>query len=116
MPDAQAVNRFFSDIAAEYDLANRVMSSGIDILWRNYLARRVGRHQPANLLDLATGSGDVAFTLGQKVQSAETIVGMDFCDPLLDVAREKATKIKHLPLSSSNTETCLDLHCRRRSV
>ena len=79
MPEAQAVNEFFSDIAPGYDLANRVMSSGIDVLWRRYLAKRVASSQPTDLLDLATGSGDVAFTLAKRVPSAQNIVGMDFC-------------------------------------
>jgi demethylmenaquinone methyltransferase / 2-methoxy-6-polyprenyl-1,4-benzoquinol methylase len=89
MPDAEAVNRFFSDIAPEYDLANRVMSSGIDVLWRRYLAKRVSASQPEQLLDLATGSGDVAFTLAKRVKSAKKILGMDFCQPMLDVAETK---------------------------
>lgn len=92
MPDAEAVNQFFSEIAPEYDLANRVMSSGIDILWRRYLAKRVSVSQPMQILDLATGSGDVAFTLAQRVKTAKRIVGMDFCQPMLDMAQIKKPK------------------------
>ena len=66
MPEAKAVNKFFSDIAPGYDLANRVMSSGVDVHWRRYLAKRVAASHPVELLDLATGSGDVAFTLAKE--------------------------------------------------
>ena len=109
MPDAQAVNRFFSDIAPEYDLANRVMSSGVDVLWRRYLARRVSISQPERLLDLATGSGDVAFTLAKKVRSAREILGMDFCQPMLDVAVKKKTRARKGDLITFQQGDCLNL-------
>ncbi|MDD4349667.1 MAG: class I SAM-dependent methyltransferase, partial [Opitutales bacterium] len=92
MPEAQAVNRFFSSIANRYDLANRVMSGGMDILWRRRLARMVASGGPHDILDLATGSGDVAFTLARRVPTAKTIQGMDFCVPMLDEARSKLEK------------------------
>ena len=109
MPDAQTVNQFFSSIAPEYDLANRVMSSGVDILWRRYLARRVSVSQPEQLLDLATGSGDVAFTLAKRVRSAKRILGMDFCQPMLDVAETKKPDRKGSHLITFQQGDCLDL-------
>ena len=109
MPDAQAVNRFFSDIAPEYDLANRVMSSGVDVLWRRYLARRVSASKPERLLDLATGSGDVAFTLAKKVRSAREILGMDFCQPMLDVAIKKKARARNGDMISFQQGDCLNL-------
>ena len=101
MPEAQAVNRFFSSIANRYDLANRVMSGGMDILWRRRLARMVASEGPHDILDLATGSGDVAFTLARRVPTAKTIQGMDFCVPMLDEARSKLEKtgIHHVQIS-----------------
>ena len=109
MPDPKAVNEFFSDIAPGYDRANRVMSSGVDVLWRNYLARRVDATQPKQLLDLATGSGDVAFTLAKKVRSAESIVGLDFCQPMLDMAEIKKPKKKSASIIQFRQGDCLDL-------
>jgi demethylmenaquinone methyltransferase / 2-methoxy-6-polyprenyl-1,4-benzoquinol methylase len=109
MPEAKAVNQYFSDIAPAYDLANRVMSSGVDILWRRYLARRVRASQPTDILDLATGSGDVAFTLAKQVPSARNIVGMDFCQPMLDVAIQKQTKRKYPTPISFQQGDCLQL-------
>lgn len=51
----------FGRIARRYDLANRLLSGGSDVWWRWRLVRRVRRAAPADVLDLATGSGDVAF-------------------------------------------------------
>ena len=89
MPDPVAVNSMFARIAGRYDLANRVLSGGIDLWWRRKLVQAVDRGRPQAILDLATGSGDVAFALAKGVPTATRIVGMDFCLPMLDEARKK---------------------------
>ncbi len=89
MPDPVAVNSMFGRIAHRYDLANRVLSGGIDIYWRFRLVRAVRRAGPRDVLDLATGSGDVAFALARSLPEMTPIVGMDFCAPMLDEARVK---------------------------
>lgn len=89
MPDPKAVNSMFARIAQRYDLANRLLSGGMDLWWRRQLVRAVDRHTPREVLDLATGSGDVAFALADKLFYAKRIVGMDFCEPMLEAARRK---------------------------
>jgi demethylmenaquinone methyltransferase/2-methoxy-6-polyprenyl-1,4-benzoquinol methylase len=89
MPDPGAVNSMFARIARRYDFANRLLSGGMDIWWRKRLVAAVHRHQPREVLDLATGSGDVAFALSTKLQKNCTIIGMDFCQPMLDEAEIK---------------------------
>lgn len=79
----------FSRIALRYDITNRVLSAGIDVWWRFRLVRAVRRSSPARILDLATGSGDVALALNRRIPSAREIVGMDFCQPMLDEAVKK---------------------------
>lgn len=86
MPDPIAVNSMFARIARRYDFANILLSGGIDRWWRRKLVAAVNRVSPSDVLDLATGSGDVAFALSRKVMSANNIVGMDFCQPMLDEA------------------------------
>jgi demethylmenaquinone methyltransferase/2-methoxy-6-polyprenyl-1,4-benzoquinol methylase len=78
----------FAAIARRYDLANHLLSGGLDFLWRRRAAQIVAGWKPARLLDLATGSGDLALTLRAACPSA-TIVGADFCEPMLHEARRK---------------------------
>lgn len=92
MPDPVSVNSMFGRIARRYDLANRVLSAGIDIHWRSRLVASVGRSEPKDVLDLATGSGDVAFALARALPVGTPIVGMDFCAPMLDVAEAKKAR------------------------
>src|SRR6185312_13156675 len=89
MPDPVAVNSMFGRIASRYDLANRLLSVGIDRWWRMQLVGNVRKADPAAILDLATGSGDVTFALSRGLPQTTLITGMDFCVPMLDVAREK---------------------------
>ncbi len=79
----------FSRIARRYDVANRLLSIGNDIRWRKQLVAGVKQHRPNRVLDLATGSGDVAFALGRALPPTTEIVGMDFCQPMLDQAVSK---------------------------
>lgn len=89
MPDPVAVNSMFGRIARRYDIANLLLSCGIDASWRRHLVNAVARHSPGTILDLATGSGDVAFALSTKLTATTAITGMDFCQPMLDRARER---------------------------
>ncbi|MBI5767346.1 MAG: class I SAM-dependent methyltransferase [Verrucomicrobia bacterium] len=89
MPDPAAVNSMFGRIARRYDLANRLLSGGTDVWWRRCLVAAVRRSAPRDVLDLATGSGDVAFALSRGLEAPVSIVGMDFCQPMLDQAELK---------------------------
>jgi len=82
------VRQTFSSIAKRYDLANHVLSGGADFLWRAKAARLVAAARPRRILDLATGSGDLAKTLRAACPDAQ-VVGADFCLPMLEVARDK---------------------------
>ena len=92
MPDPVAVQSMFGRIARRYDLANRLLSGGTDVWWRWRLRRAVARRRPQNILDLATGSGDVAFALARGLPPAVAITGMDFCQPMLDEAELKKAR------------------------
>lgn len=79
----------FARIARRYDVANRLLSGGLDTRWRKRLTRTVQAGHPRDILDLATGSGDVAFDLADHLGPEVKIVGMDFCVPMLDEAKIK---------------------------
>ena len=101
MAEGNAVRRMFSGIASRYDLANRVLSLGLCVGWRNRLIRAVAaslRTSPMVVADLATGSGDVAFELLRALPQDATVTGYDFCEPMLEVARQRAqTSGRHAP-------------------
>jgi len=79
----------FARIAGRYDIANHLLSGGIDYWWRQRLVRAVYDSHAASVLDLATGSGDVVFALADGLAPRVTLLGMDFCQPMLDEAVKK---------------------------
>lgn len=97
MPDPVAVNSMFARIARRYDFANRLLSGGADVWWRRVLVRAVAQHAPRDVLDLATGSGDVAFALARGLPQHTAITGMDFCQPMLDEAEIKKQQAQRYP-------------------
>ena len=83
-----AVRRLFGGIARRYDLANHVLSLGCDFWWRRRAAATVRKWGASRILDLATGSGDLALAIGKKCPGA-VVTGADFCLPMLEEARRK---------------------------
>jgi len=86
--DPRFIQRTFACIASRYDFANHALSGGCDFLWRARAAAIVKSWAPARILDLATGSGDLALALGRACPTAE-ITGADFCQPMLAEAQKK---------------------------
>lgn len=78
----------FDRIARRYDLANHLLSGGLDYWWRHRAAILVRQWQPARILDLATGSGDLALALARGLPKSE-IVAADFSADMLEIARGK---------------------------
>ena len=81
----------FGRIARRYDLANHVLSGGADFLWRRRAAKIVEAWHPQRVLDLATGSGDLALALQCRLPEA-TIIAADFSPEMLEVARRKGVR------------------------
>jgi len=88
LQEPRFVQNLFGAIARRYDLANHLLSGGLDFFWRRRAARIVRSWNPDRILDLATGSGDVALTLRRHCPQAH-IVGADFCVPMLREAVRK---------------------------
>lgn len=89
------VEKMFDSIAPAYDLMNGIMSLGMHTHWRNVALRmaaeRLGR-EPRDILDVATGTGDVAFALHKRYPKA-MISGLDLSEGMLKIAREKAAAL-----------------------
>jgi len=81
----------FDRVARRYDLANHLLSFGRDFFWRRRAAEIVAKWNPACVLDLATGSGDLALALQDKIPRAQ-IVGLDFSSAMLTLARSKGVR------------------------
>jgi demethylmenaquinone methyltransferase / 2-methoxy-6-polyprenyl-1,4-benzoquinol methylase len=84
--DADFVRGAFGKIAGRYVLTNHVLSLGIDLLWRKKTARQVAALAPRLVLDLATGSGDLAAAVQRECPEAR-VLGADFSMPMLQQAR-----------------------------
>ena len=85
------VKRMFDAIAPRYDLLNHLMTLGIDKLWRRKLARRVRREAPLKVLDLATGTGDMAVLLARTLPLVH-VTGADPSPGMLAGAQKKVEK------------------------
>ena len=83
--DPSFVHAAFSSIASRYVTANHVLSFGADIAWRERAIKIISEWQPRNLLDIATGTGDLALAI-KKAMPEVAVQGTDFCRPMLDVA------------------------------
>lgn len=101
-----AVRGMFDRIAGRYDLANHLLSGGIDFWWRHRAAALVRQWRPTRVLDLATGSGDLALAIAHKVPGAK-ITAADFSSEMLAIARGKGVPhtvladALHLPFEDS---------------
>ena len=114
--DPEEVKRMFGRVAPAYDVINRAMCGGLDVLWRRRLVKALTHKKcacgisrgackckpaarsgakdsdsPPKYIDIACGSGDVALAVASANPNAK-IVGADFCAPMLDIARAKTKK------------------------
>lgn len=89
----EQVTEMFNTIANEYDDLNRVISLGIDVKWRKKVVKIIDDHNPDTVLDIATGTGDLAINL--SVTNAKSILGLDISPGMLEVGRKKV-KLKGL--------------------
>lgn len=86
------VQRMFNRIAPSYNRLNRIMTMGVDLLWRKRVVGLVREVAPRVVLDAACGTGDLSFMMYRGVPSIEKLIGIDFSEQMLSVARRKADK------------------------
>jgi demethylmenaquinone methyltransferase/2-methoxy-6-polyprenyl-1,4-benzoquinol methylase len=88
----QQVTQMFDDISNQYDVLNRVISLGIDQSWRRKVVKIAAKQAPKRILDIATGTGDLAIAL--KKTNAEEIIGLDISPGMLAVGKDKVKALK----------------------
>lgn len=95
----EQVKQMFDHIAPTYDKLNHILSLSIDKLWRNRVVRYLRRLKAKQILDVATGTGDLAIAMARKIDGS-TICGVDLSPEMLEVARHK---VAHLGLTERIT-------------
>ncbi|GBC91858.1 Ubiquinone/menaquinone biosynthesis C-methyltransferase UbiE [bacterium HR15] len=84
------VREMFARIAPRYDLLNTILSFALHHRWRQQVVRMLELSPTACVLDLCTGTGDLALQMARYIGPAGEVVALDFCEPMLQRAREKA--------------------------
>jgi demethylmenaquinone methyltransferase / 2-methoxy-6-polyprenyl-1,4-benzoquinol methylase len=88
----ERVRRMFGEIAPRYDFLNHLLSLGIDRYWRWQTVRRVRPKGPRPILDVCTGTGDLALAFDRAAGQQLRIVASDFCHEMLEIGRQKAAQ------------------------
>lgn len=91
MPDPQYVKHAFARIADRYVMTNHVLSGGIDFWWRHVVTEKIQKLSPSTLLDVASGTGDLALKIQKEIPSCE-VLATDFCPEMLAHASSRGVK------------------------
>ena len=84
----EEVREMFDNIAPKYDLLNHTLSMSIDRVWRRRVVGEVRRAKPGRILDVATGTGDLAIAMARRIRDVQ-VLGVDLSEQMLAVARRK---------------------------
>jgi demethylmenaquinone methyltransferase/2-methoxy-6-polyprenyl-1,4-benzoquinol methylase len=87
----EQVATMFNNISKNYDGLNRVISLGIDVKWRKKVVEIVGKNNPKQILDIATGTGDLALMMADL--QPDKIIGLDISEGMLEVGKQKIAKV-----------------------
>lgn len=102
----EQVEEMFDNIAPTYDRLNHIMSLNIDRIWRRRVMRIIRRAKPQRIMDVATGTGDLAIAMARKVNEAY-ILGVDLSEEMLSEARKKIKRLeleKRITLEKGDAE------------
>lgn len=105
---SQQVREMFDNIAPAYDFMNRAMTFGIDRRWRRKAVDMLRRHSHSTILDVATGTGDLALLLARRT-AAESITGIDLSEGMIEVGRKKIEQAGLADRISLQAGDCLAL-------
>lgn len=89
----EQIGTMFNNIAHKYDFLNHTLSLGIDVLWRKKAVKKLGDLQNPFILDIATGTGDLAITAARRIKTAR-IIGVDISEKMMEVGKQKVARQK----------------------
>jgi len=105
----EQVRDMFDHIAPAYDFMNRAMTLGIDRLWRRSAIREIARENPQKIIDVATGTADLAIEMARRIAPAKGIIGVDLSQGMIDVGRDKVARAGLGECVSLRVADCLAL-------
>jgi demethylmenaquinone methyltransferase/2-methoxy-6-polyprenyl-1,4-benzoquinol methylase len=105
---AEQVKEMFDSIAPAYDFMNRAMTMGIDKLWRRRAVKMITARKPQSILDVATGTGDLAIKLARCIPDA-TITGIDLSQGMVSIGNQKVAQAGLEKRVSLGVADCLNL-------
>ena len=88
----ERVRDMFGEIAPKYDRMNHLLSMNVDRYWRWRAVKKLDPNRDDPILDVCTGTGDLAFSFHKYTDGKVPVVGSDFCYEMLEVGREKSDK------------------------
>lgn len=105
----EQVRQMFDSIAPAYDWMNRAMTFGVDKIWRRKAVRLVAADNPARIVDIATGTGDLALALASRLPRTH-ITGIDLSQGMIDIGRQKVADAGFSGRIELRQGDCLDLN------
>jgi len=91
----ERIREMFDTIAPRYDLLNRLLSLGIDRQWRTFAVAQIKSSHCGKVLDIATGTGDVALEIARQTTTDVTIVGADISREMVEIGKQKVAASTH---------------------
>ncbi|MBI2355115.1 MAG: bifunctional demethylmenaquinone methyltransferase/2-methoxy-6-polyprenyl-1,4-benzoquinol methylase UbiE [Deltaproteobacteria bacterium] len=105
----EKIQQMFGAIAPRYDFLNRLLSLGIDRRWRSKAVRLLKYREGARILDVATGTGDVALEIARATPSSVKITGADFCREMVELGEAKVAASPYAARIDFRVAPCEDL-------
>jgi demethylmenaquinone methyltransferase / 2-methoxy-6-polyprenyl-1,4-benzoquinol methylase len=105
----EKIQQMFGTIAPRYDFLNRLLSFGIDRRWRKKAVQLLRYQDGSRILDVATGTGDVALEIARLTPASVKITGADFCREMVDLGREKVAASPYSGRIDFQVAPCEDL-------
>lgn len=105
----EKIQQMFGAIAPKYDFLNRLLSFGIDRRWRKQAVRLLKYREGARILDVATGTGDVALEIARSTPASVRITGADFCKEMVELGEVKVAASQYAERIDFKVAPCEDL-------